>query len=654
MLQPGVVLSGRYEIIEKIGSGGMSIVYKAKCNKLERFVAVKVLRDEFCSDEEFVRRFKVEAQSAASLSHHNIVNIYDVGSDRKIYYIVMELLEGDTLKEHIKQNAPLSDNETIKIAASIASALEHAHENHIIHRDIKPQNIIITKDGIAKVADFGIARVSTDNTIVVPNNASGSVHYISPEQARGGFSDEKSDLYSLGITMYEMVTGTLPYQAESPVSVALQHIHEELPKPSEKNEDIGKCLESIIIKATLKKADFRYASAGELMNDLKRAGLEPEENFVNIQSVDDDAPTLFMSDHDMQKIWSEEEKLKEGKQNNNNDIIRIKETPEPKSLIEKIVVYMGVVSAIVFVSIITYLLYNGLKDKVAPPVKVSVPAIEGVELEEAQALLEKEGLTLYVKERRPDDVFAYDQIISQEPEENTLVDKNQVVTLVVSEGPPMFSVPDVTNFKFKSAQKQITDANLKFKMVTEFHDIVAIGTVVQQSPVAGTKLKKNEVVTIYVSNGKEEKLIPVPKVEGMAEDKAIKTLEDSSFKVKTVTRIYHDTIAKGVVINQNVEAGEEMKENYEIDLIVSLGKKVILYNTVTIPDLLDTGQESGKVKVVLRNQGAEKIVFNKLVKLEEFPLPITVTGEGEAVLLVYLDDALQFEHPFVFTKEANE
>ncbi len=644
MLQQGVVLSGRYEIVEKIGSGGMSIVYKAKCNKLERFVAVKVLRDEFCTDEEFVRRFKVEAQSAASLSHHNIVNIYDVGNDRKIYYIVMELLEGITLKEYIKNNAPLSDTETIKIAASIASALEHAHENHIIHRDIKPQNIIITKDGIAKVADFGIARVSTDTTIVVPNNASGSVHYISPEQARGGFSDEKSDLYSLGITMYEMVTGTLPYQAESPVSVALQHIHEDLPNPSEKNAEIGKCLESIIIKATLKKAEFRYSSAGELMTDLKKANLAPEDNFVNIRAIDDDAPTLFMSDQDMMKIWSEEEKIKEKR----------KVDVESKSMVEKIVVYMGIVSAIVFVSIVSFLLYNGLKDKLASPVKISVPALQGIELSKAQGIFDENELTLVIKERRPDENYAYDEVIEQDPAEETLVDKNQVVTIIVSEGPPKFEVPYVTNFTFTTAQGMIRDANLKSKVVREYHDIVVTGTVFNQSPDPKEELEKNGVVTIYVSNGKEEKEVPVPMIEGLTKSKAESKLAEFNLKIGATTDIHHDTIAEGIIISQNVKSGEQVKEGYEIDVAISLGKKIVLYETVSIPDMLATGQTEGNVKLVLLNKGVESVVFKELVKYEDFPLSVTVTGEGDAVLEAYIDDVFEFGIPVVFTEEASE
>ncbi|GKX31694.1 serine/threonine protein kinase [Vallitalea longa] len=638
MLQPGVVLSGRYEIIEKIGSGGMSIVYKAKCNKLERFVAIKVLRDEFCSDEEFVRRFKVEAQSAASLSHHNIVNIYDVGNDKNIYYIVMELLEGITLKEYIKSNAPLSDAETIKISASIASALEHAHENHIIHRDIKPQNIILTKDGIAKVADFGIARVTTDKTIVAPTNASGSVHYISPEQARGGFCDEKSDLYSLGITMYEMATGTLPYQAESPVSVALLHINEDLPSPREKNPDISKCLESIIIKATLKKMEFRYSSANELMDDLKKANISPDEDFVDIKIVDD-SPTLFMSDNDMKKIWDD----KDIKKKNNPS----KKTPK----IEKIVVFMGVVSAIILVSIISFFAINGIKNKLKPK-EVLIPKVEGKTVEEAKEILEPDGIDVNIIETAYNDTYEVDEIIKQEPEENTLLQEGEVVEVTVSKGVQTFKVPEVLNIDFTTAQSRIISNNLTPKMEKQYHDSIPLGVVISQYPVADTDLPKGGIVTIVVSEGKKEKKTIVPNLRKDTEQEARNKLTNSNLKIGSVSRINHDTIPEGQVINQNVEPGEEVAENYIVDFVVSLGKKISFsQHTEIINDMLDVNQTEGQVKVVLVNQEKENVVFNKTVKSEEFPMSIIVSGEGEASIKVYLNDVFQYESPFVFKKE---
>jgi serine/threonine-protein kinase len=637
MLQPGVVLSNRYEIIEKIGSGGMSIVYKAKCNKLERYVAVKVLRDEFCSDDDFVKKFKIEAQSAASLSHQNIVNIYDVGSDRKIYYIVMEYLQGVTLKEYIKNNAPLSDAETIRITASIASALEHAHDNHIIHRDIKPQNIIITKDGIAKVADFGIARVATDKTIVAPTNASGSVHYISPEQARGGFSDEKSDLYSLGITMYEMATGTLPYQGDSPVSVALLHIHEDLPSPRDKNPDITKCLESIIIKATLKKAEFRYSSAHELMEDLKKANVSPDDDFVNIKQIDD-SPTLFMSDNDMEKIWNEKE---------------IVTDTNKKPLIEKIVVALGIVSAIILVSIIAFFVFNSLKDKFKPKPQTIIPNVEGKLLSEAQDIFDDKKIEFEVVEEVYDNKYDKNQIINQEPKENTVAEDDQIVKLTVSKGIQMFPVPDVDNMRFTFAQKYITEAGLTYKIEREYHDIIPLGNVIRHSPDTGTQLKKDGVVTIVVSEGKKDKTVEVPNLKGLTKQQATNRLLEKNLELGHVTTIYHDSVPKGQVISQTVEQGEEVKENYVIDVAISLGKKVVLTQTVIVHDMLNIDQTEGKVKIILVNKGKENVVFNKLVKFEDFPLTITVYGEGDAIIKTYLDDVFQYEQPFVFKEEAN-
>lgn len=640
MLQPGVVLSDRYEIVKKIGSGGMSIVYKAKCNKLERYVAVKVLRDEFCSDEDFVRKFKVEAQSAASLSHHNIVNIYDVGNDRKIYYIIMEYLEGITLKEYIKNNAPLSDVETIKIAASIASALEHAHHNHIIHRDIKPQNIMITKDGIAKVADFGIARVATDKTIVAPTNASGSVHYISPEQARGGFTDEKSDLYSLGITMYEMATGKLPYQAETPVSVALLHIHEDLPKPSEKNANISPGLESIIIKATMKKSEFRYDNAKELISDLKKASQSPEEDFVNLRVVDDDSPTLFMSDNDMKKIWDDEDNQQDFEENE-------------RSIVEKIVVFSGIVSAIILVSIVSFFIYNVIKDKLNFNEEIIIPNVEGMLLSEAKVILDERGLGVDVTEMRYDDHLKMNYIIDQTPNKDETVKDDKVVNLIVSKGKEMFTVPEVANLQFTNAEKLIANAQLTHNMQVEYHDTIPRGVVIRTYPEGGKSLEKGSTVTIIVSNGKEEKKVDVPNLADLTIEQAVNELSKLNLVLGTRTYINHDIIQKGKIISQTVNAGEKVKEGYIIDVAVSEGKKIVLTETININDILDVTQNEGLIKVVLVNEGKESIVFGKSLKHKDFPLSIVVTGKGNATVKIYLDNAFQYEKSFVFNKEAN-
>ena len=300
MIKIGMMLGDRYEILEKIGTGGMSDVYKAKCHKLNRFVAVKVLKQEFGENANFVSKFRIEAQAAAGLMHPNIVNVYDVGEENGIYYIVMELVEGITLKKYIEKKARLSVKEAISIAIQVSMGIEAAHNNHIIHRDIKPQNIIISKEGKVKVTDFGIAKAATSNTIT--SNVMGSVHYTSPEQARGGYSDEKSDIYSLGVTMFEMLTGRVPFNGETTVAIAIKHIQEAMPSPREYVSEIPVSVEQIVFKCCQKSPDRRYQSMGELIVDLKRSLMTPDEDFVKVVDSDEEGSTKVISDSDLAKI----------------------------------------------------------------------------------------------------------------------------------------------------------------------------------------------------------------------------------------------------------------------------------------------------------------------------------------------------------------
>ncbi|MDO4305091.1 MAG: Stk1 family PASTA domain-containing Ser/Thr kinase, partial [Bacillota bacterium] len=306
MIKVGMIIGERYEILEKIGTGGMSDVYKAKDHKLNRFVAVKVLKQEFSENANFVSKFRIEAQAAAGLMHPNIVNVYDVGEEEGIYYIVMELVEGITLKKYIEKKARLSVKEAISIAIQVSMGIEAAHNNHIIHRDIKPQNIIISKEGKVKVTDFGIAKAATSNTIT--SNVMGSVHYTSPEQARGGYSDEKSDIYSLGITMFEMLTGRVPFNGETTVAIAIKHIQEEMPSPRDYVSEIPISVEQIVFKCCQKSPDRRYQSMGELIIDLKKSLMTPDEDFVKVVDADEEASTRTISDKDMAQIKKQSEK----------------------------------------------------------------------------------------------------------------------------------------------------------------------------------------------------------------------------------------------------------------------------------------------------------------------------------------------------------
>lgn len=371
MVKIGMMMGDRYEILEKIGTGGMSDVYKAKCHKLNRFVAVKVLKQEFGENENFVSKFKVEAQAAAGLMHPNIVNVYDVGNENGINYIVMELVEGITLKKYIEKKARLSVKEAISIAIQVSMGIEAAHNNHIIHRDIKPQNIIISKDGKVKVTDFGIAKAATSNTIT--SNVMGSVHYTSPEQARGGFSDEKSDIYSLGITLFEMLTGRVPFNGDTTVAIAIKHIQEPMPTPRDYVAEIPISVEQIVYKCTQKSPDRRYQSMAELIEDLKRSLMTPDEDFVKVVDPDENASTRVITEEDVKEIKQQVQKKavvtgdsirlrKEVEEERTNKkkksvapVVKEEEEEEYDPRMEKITTILAVIAAVIIGVIVIYL-----------------------------------------------------------------------------------------------------------------------------------------------------------------------------------------------------------------------------------------------------------------------------------------------------------
>jgi serine/threonine-protein kinase len=643
MLHQGMLINDRYEIIEKIGSGGMSVVYKAKCTKLERNVAIKVLREEYCSDDEFVNRFKVEAQAAASLSHSNIVNIYDVGNEKKIYFIVMELLEGKTLKEYIKEKGKLSDIETMKIGACIASALEHAHENHIIHRDIKPQNIIITADGKVKVADFGIAKVATEATIASTDIATGSVHYIAPEQARGGYCDEKSDIYSLGITMYEMITGDLPFKADTAVSVALKQIHDKLPSISEKVPDINKGLVQIIQKATEKKPEVRYETAMDLLSDLKMAQNFPNEEFSHINKFEDDSPTIVMTQSEMSNIWDKSDNLD-----------KEEEKEKGNKAIEKGVTALGVVAAVCLVAVIAFFTFKNYGDKLFT-VDVTIPTVEGKSLDEAKDLLKGNKLKYEVIGEEYSLKYAKGFVIKQTPEAENTIKSGNVIELMISKGKEMVKVPEVTNINYLEAEKKIVDLGLLPKRESENSDTASIGTVIRQEPNVGEDIAKGDELKIYVSIGKKVKYIRVPNIRGKKLDEAKSILTGKGITVGHVSEVYHDVVPKGYVVNMTTEPGREVKEGYEIDLAVSKGKEIKeVTRTITLNNLLSYGNVQGMVKVVLTTGKGETIIFNKLVTADNFPLIIPCTGYGKATVDVYLDEVKQYTKEIDFSAGVDE
>ena len=420
----GKLLGNRYEIIERIGNGGMATVYKAKCHVLNRYVAVKILRDEFTTDEEFIRRFNIEAQAVASLTHPNIVSVYDVGNEGNLYYIVMELVKGKTLKEIIVEDGMLSWKWSVKVAMQIASALETAHKNNIIHRDIKPHNIIITEDGIAKVTDFGIAKAVSNSTITAFGTTIGSVHYFSPEHARGGNTDAKSDLYSLGVVMYEMVTGKVPFDADTPVSVALKHMQEEPIEPIVANPDIPKSVNDIIMKAMQKEPDNRYSSATEMLKDLSLALKNPDGNFV------------FISNSEISSN-NKEQNNKEGKPKKKEKFAKMKAYFEKHPTMKVLVIILTCILVFAIAMGGTYLALTLGKVK-----EVQLPDFTGLTVEEATSKAKESKLKIEVLEEKYDLTVEEGKIIEQDPkfQNNYKIKEGKTVKVVVSKGQEIIKV----------------------------------------------------------------------------------------------------------------------------------------------------------------------------------------------------------------------
>lgn len=605
MLEIGSFIADRYEILEKIGAGGMSDVYKAKDQVLGRFVAVKVLKPEFAEDVNFVTKFHTEAQSAAGLQHPNIVNIYDVGSEEHMHYIVMEYVEGITLKTYIEKKGQLNYKEAISIAIQVARGIEAAHNNNIVHRDIKPQNIMISNEGKVKVTDFGIARAATSNTI--HSDVMGSVHYTSPEQARNGFVDGKSDIYSLGIVMYEMVTGRVPFDGDTTVAIAIQHLQEEMVAPSVYAPDLPVSLEKIILKCTQKSQDRRYATMGELLVDLKKALMTPDDDFVRIDSGVSQAKTTIIREEDVRGIkehanknYTAAEKTAAKKTYDYDDDEDDDEDEEGGFLnpkMEKAVTILGIVTGVIIIIIIIYLigsmvgLFGGKKDQKEEPEdpaavvdesgKIEMIDLKGKNFDQAKTELENMGLKIYQSATEFSDEYEQGQIINQDIPVGDMVDEGTMVRVTVSSGKneedteETVTVPQVTGYTDTAAIGMLTDAGLDYNREYENSDTVAEGTVIRQSPESGASVAGGTKVTIVVSQGRQS--VAVPGLKNMTESKARKALEEKGLQCGTVNSDYSDTVEEGKVIDQSEAAGKTVYSGTTVNITVSLGKKEELY-----------------------------------------------------------------------------
>ena len=642
MLTEGMYIADRYEIIGKIGAGGMSDVYKAKDLTLGRFVAIKVLKSEFSDDINFVTKFRTEAQSAAGLEHPNIVNIYDVGSENGMHYIVMEYVEGITLKTYIEKKGQLSFKEAVSIAIQVGRGIEAAHNKNIIHRDIKPQNIMISTEGKVKVTDFGIARAATSNTI--SSDVMGSVHYSSPEQARNGFVDGKSDIYSLGIVMYEMVTGRVPFDGDTTVAVAIQHLQEEMVPPSAFAPNLPISMEKIILKCTQKSADRRYESMTALLADLRKALISPDEDFVVMVPQASQDKTRVIGADDLSKIQKQagsvylkqEEKLPkiqpayEEEEPDDDEDEYDDEEGEINPKLEKAITIMGIAAAVVIVILIIYIavhLFGGIssgkkntantettqtetqKDSGTTEkdssIKdgVSVPSVAGMSFDDAKAELAKYNLGIRQAGTVSSDTVDKDLVVSQQPEANETVEKNSTIEVTLSSGKGSIDIPNVVG---KSEADAVAALGTTFNCNKSYvyNSDVQEGYVISQSPESGTQGKEGDTVTLVISQGEELVTVPDVTTTYKSEEQAKALLSD--FNVNVTTK-YSQT-AEGIVIGQSIDSGKQVAKGTSITITVSLGEEpaeVVTTTTYKLNIRIELPADSSNIS------GADIVLYGK-------------------------------------------
>lgn len=721
-LEPNQIIGDRYQIIEQIGTGGMANVYCANDIKLDREITLKVLKEEFV-DEEFIRKFRKEATAAAKLNHPNIAGVYDVGNDGNIYYIVMEYVDGYTLKDIIKIKAPFSNEEILGISIQIANALSVAHNAGIVHRDIKPQNILVTKDGNAKVTDFGIARASSSNTITT--DAMGSVHYFSPEQARGSYTDFKTDIYSLGIVMFEMATGRIPFEGDGVVQLAMKHINEPLPNIKMLNANVSDSLEKIILKATQKNVDNRYKTASLLIEDLKKALYDESGNFIKEDDFAD-SPTVVISPEQIQLInelsknnlqdeqitiptrpprvqkqstnqqqkpviRSNNQQIKTKTNSNNKNSISASIKEKQEKDMEKKVALMAILTGLCIVLVLTsFLVFLVLTGK-----KSEVPDFKGKTYEQAVELAKEREIYIRNTEEKFDDLVEKGSIISQSIEAGKTIKKGETVDVTISLGTGKFELMDFTGMDISEVYSSVEDIKIKLTEKYISDSKVERGKVVRQDPKAGTTIKPDEEVTLYISKGEEEKLVVVPNLLNLTESEAKSTLKNIGLSVGRISKSESNSVEEGKVISQSINYGNEVEEGKAISLVISSGKPketttetttvtttetttkkeetstetviiettiedttnnnanttqqstetttsepVLKSETLVISPKLPEGTESVEVKVVQNINGVQKEIYVQSLKPDQFPVQINVRGSEPTEYQLYIDGKL--------------
>ena len=679
MVKDGIYLSGRYQVLSKIGAGGMADVYKAKDCMLNRYVAVKVLKKEYREDENFVKKFRSEAQAAAGLLNPNIVNVYDVGEDRGLYYMVMELVEGITLKEYVQKKGKLSSKEAISIAIQMCTGIEAAHNHHIIHRDIKPQNIIISKEGKVKVTDFGIAKATTSQT--VSTSAMGSVHYVSPEQARGGYCDEKSDIYSLGVSMYEMLSGSLPFTGESAVAIALAHIQEDATPLDAIDATIPHGLSNIVAKCMQKKTELRYPTVMDLIADLKMFLQDPTGEYGVIRNLYENADTIFIPSNDVNSLKAastkqalDEKTEEEADEESNGEV-------DPK--LEKALIIGSITVAIIIGVIIIYLLgrfvgfwggssssneatpeptsqtTQASKEPVSTPEsnKTQVPQIKGLTQEQAQSMLDSAGLDYKFETAESSDVEP-GQVISTTPAIGSEVSEGDTITVYLRAS----QLPSVWGMTPEAAEEALKTAGFVPKRGADvYSDKTEEGKVVYTSPKQGEDAAAGSTITYYVSKGAET--VSVPDLLGKTKSQAKTALEKVGLKLGTTSSSYSDNFAKNRICVQSKSSGKKVKKGTTVNVTISLGQEQTytykMSGTIRIDSPFDYETDpAATIKIVLNQDGQTKTILNRSLTHMDFPLSLSgdeVTGfsgsQGE--LIVYKDSKRVDSYNVTFKKVAD-
>lgn len=670
----GKLLSDRYEILEKIGDGGMATVYKARCRVLDRYVAIKILRPEYASDEEFIKKFNRESKAAASLSSQNIVGIYDVGADKideeSIYYIVMEYIDGTTLKDIIDSKGKLSEDDAIDYSIQILRALKDAHDHNVVHRDIKPHNIMITKQGTVKVTDFGIARASTSTTVTTTSDVLGSVHYISPEQARGGYTDNKTDIYSFGIVLYEMLTGKKPYDGDNPISVAMKQIQDDIIPPSEYIPNMNKNLEQIILKCTRKKQSERYQSVDDILSDFLYLDDEGAFNY-NKQNDNWNDETVVLKQEDIIR----EEKNEKIKRNREENISEMRQSNRNRRRRKKenglVGVFLGIITALILVAGL-FFGYNYLKGALSGggSDEVAVPNVVGDDLDTAKSKLEKLGLTYEVVAKEKTDGKA-NIVTKQDPEADFKVKKDFKVSLTISESEDSVEVPNVVGETILDAESILYKYGLKLAEPSYEEDSEhEEGTIIRQEPSEGSVADKNSLIKVVVSKG-DSNAIEVPDFVGRNKDEVIKEITDLGLKYKITSKDSED-YDKDIVTEQSVTSGSSVQKDEVISLVVSKGRiekpaeeentenndtnektkeedKKPKENAVIVIDIVlqaDPDLDQTHFTIIKNSNGVKETVYDQMVSREDGQVRFKYNAKEGDTFDIYKNDT------YITTKQA--